>query len=86
MLAALVGMLVWRWVVRLRPTAEPQERAELYFAAATLVTVGLHSIVDYPLRSMALAALAGVATGFILAPSRNRGDAVLPGRVETKQP
>ena len=85
-LAALVGMLVWRWVVRLRPTAEPQERAELYFAAATLVTVGLHSIVDYPLRSMALAALAGVATGFILAPSRNRGDAVLPGRVETKQP
>ena len=85
-LAALVGMLVWRWVVRLRSAAEPRERAELYFAAATLVTMGLHSIVDYPLRSMALAALAGVATGFILAPSRNRGDAVSPGRVETKLP
>ena len=85
-LAALVGMMAWRWVVRLQSAAEPQERAELYFAAAALVTIGLHSIVDYPLRSMALAVLAGVATGFILAPSRNRGDAVSPGRVETKLP
>lgn len=85
-LAAVAGVLVWRWVVRLRSAADPQEHAELCFAAATLVTVGLHSFVDYPLRSMALAALAGVATGFILTPSRNRGDAVSPGRVETKLP
>ena len=86
LLATLAGLLAWRWAVRLRSTAGPQERAELAFAAATLVTLGLHSIVDYPLRSMALATFAGVATGFILTSSRNRGDAVSPGRVETKLP
>ena len=84
-LVGLVGFLAWRCVVRLRSPASPQDRAELTFAAVTLVTLGLHSIVDYPLRSMALATLAGVATGFILAPARFRGDAVRPGRVEIHQ-
>ena len=83
-LAVLAGLLAWRWAIRLRATASPQERAELAFAAATLVALGAHSIVDYPLRSMALATLAGVAGGFILAPARHRGGAVSPGRVETK--
>ena len=86
LLAVLFGFLAWRWAIRLRAATGSQERAELSFAAVTLVILGLHSIVDYPLRSMALAALAGVATGFILAPSRNRGDAVSRGRVETKPP
>ena len=85
-LAALIGLLAWRWAIRVRGSAGPQERAELTFSAATLVALGLHSIVDYPLRSMALATLAGVATGFILTRSRNRGNAESPGRVETKQP
>ena len=86
MLAVLVGVLAWRWALRLRVAATARERAELVFAAATLVALGLHSIVDYPLRSMALATLAGVATGLILAPTRQRGDAASPGRVEKKLP
>ena len=86
LLAVLIGMLAWRWAIRWRAAAAPQERAELAFAAATLVLLGAHSIVDYPLRSMALATLAGAASGFILAPARHRGGAVSPGRVETKQP
>ena len=84
-LAGLVGFLAWRCVVRLRSPASPQDRGQLTFAAVTLVTLGLHSIVDYPLRSMALATFAGVATGFILVPARFRGDAVRPGRVENHQ-
>ena len=83
-LAGLVGFLAWRWATRIRATASDGERAELGFAAATLVLLGAHSIVDYPLRSMALAALAGVAGGIILVPARHRGGAVSPGRVETK--
>ena len=86
LLAILLGLLAWRWAIRVRATAAPQERAELYFAAATLVTLGAHSIVDYPLRSMALATFAGVAAGFILAPARHRGGAAPQGRVETKLP
>ena len=86
LLAVLLGLLAWRWAVRVCATAAPQERAELGFAVATLVTLGAHSIVDYPLRSMALAALAGVAAGFILAPACHRGGAAPQGRVETKLP
>jgi O-antigen ligase len=84
-LALLVGMLVWRFAIRWRAAHGLQDRAELAFALATLVLLGAHSIVDYPLRSMALATLAGVASGYILAPARHRGGAVSPGRVETKQ-
>lgn len=73
LLAVLVGLLGWRWAIRMRAVASPGERAELAFAAATLVILGLHSIVDYPLRSMALATLAGLATGLILGPDRKGG-------------
>ena len=86
LLAVLAGILVWRWTNRWRGAQAPQDRAELAFAAAVLAMLGVHSIVDYPLRSMALASLAGVASGFILVPARHRGGAVSPGRVETKQP
>jgi len=35
---------------------------------AMLVIIGLHSIVDYPLRNMAIATLAGAAAGFLCGP------------------
>lgn len=73
LLTILAGLLAWRWVIRWHASPTPMERTELCFGAATLVLLGLHSIVDYPLRSMALAALAGVASGLILAPARQRG-------------
>jgi O-antigen ligase len=40
-------------------------RPEIAFAVLTMVTIALHSIVDYPLRSMALAQLAAVAAGVL---------------------
>ena len=40
-------------------------RSHLYFAGGTLLVLALHSIVDYPLRNMALAVLGGVAVGIL---------------------
>ena len=83
LLAALAGVLVWRLVVRLRDAGALPQRAEIWFAAGVLVLLAAHSLVDYPLRSMALATLAGVASGMILAPVERRGAASSPRGGET---
>lgn len=68
-IAALLGVLAWRaW--RGRTAAN---RPQVLFAVATLIIIALHSIVDYPLRSMALAHLAGVAAGLLIPPLRVPG-------------
>lgn len=41
------------------------ERAPQIFACGTLGVIALHSLVDYPLRNMAIACLAGVAAGML---------------------
>lgn len=66
--AILVAMAiqVWRKV--------PRTRRQILFALGTLLVVGLHSAVDYPLRSMALATLAGVAAGMVTRPGRGPTD------------
>jgi O-antigen ligase len=70
-LAALLAAAAWRsWRER------PEYRQQTALGIAILVMVGLHSLVDYPLRSMALACLAGVGAGLLTAPSRR--DAVVP--------
>lgn len=62
----LLGMIAWRaW--RGRSAAN---RPQILFAGATLIIIALHSVVDYPLRSMALAHLAGVAAGLLVPVSR----------------
>ena len=74
-LLVLVGLGLWlamRLAARWRTAHGPAERAELVFAAGALALLAAHSVVDYPLRSMALATLAGVAAGFIL-DRRKRG-------------
>jgi O-antigen ligase len=48
----------------------PEDRPQTVFGIAILMIVGLHSLVDYPLRSMALSCLAGVGAGLLTAPSR----------------
>lgn len=48
-------------------------RPHLYFAVATFFIIAAHSVVDYPLRSMSLAMLSGVAAGLV-APARRFGD------------
>ncbi len=61
----LVGRALWR---ALRGTSGvPREHA--WFAAGTLLLTGLHSMVDYPFRSMALATLIGVAAGLVMVSS-----------------
>lgn len=44
------------------------DRAIIVFSVAALFILGLHSLVDYPLRSMSLACVAATAAGLILAP------------------
>ncbi len=56
--------------------ASPEQRSQTLFAAGVLLVIALHSVVDYPLRTMALASLAGVAVGLLGALAR--GEA--PGR------
>lgn len=51
------------------PKADAVYRAQTIFAVGVLLIEALHSLDDYPLRSMALAALTAVAVGFVLAPS-----------------
>jgi O-antigen ligase len=67
MLAILAAYLAWRLFAALRAERGSEARATLVFAGSALGLLALHSIVDYPLRSMALAAIAGLAAGIILA-------------------
>ena len=46
--------------------AAPAMRRQVIFGLGVLIILALHSIVDYPLRSMALACLAGVAAGMLV--------------------
>ena len=59
-----------------RKSAQPNTGAELrsqtIFACGTLLILALHSIVDYPLRTMSLAMLAALAAGFLIFPDAHR--------------
>lgn len=48
--------------------ADAAQRAQAIFASGVFLILGLHSVVDYPLRSMSLAVLAAVAVAFLTAP------------------
>ena len=59
--ALLCLFLAWRaW------RDAPAMRRQVVFGLGVLLIIGLHSFVDYPLRSMAIACLAGVATGTLI--------------------
>lgn len=75
-IAVLVSILAIIIVAARRawPRAGSEERANIAFSLAALLILGLHSLVDYPLRSMSLACVAATAAGLILAP-RLRGSA-----------
>ncbi|WP_295638142.1 O-antigen ligase family protein [Novosphingobium sp.] len=63
-----------------RPPAESMP--QVVFALVTLTVIALHSLVDYPLRSMSLQCLAGLAVGLLMASSdsqRNRPGQNPPG-------
>lgn len=66
--AVLLSAAGWRALRHGPPAAQTQA----LFGLATLSVFILHSLIDYPLRSMALAALAAVAAG-MLYPAESRG-------------
>jgi hypothetical protein len=49
------------------------------FAAASLAILALHSLVDYPFRSMALACLGAVSAGLLLSVDRRAKGTRLAG-------
>ena len=48
-------------------------RAHTIFALQTFIVIALHALVDYPLRNMAIASLAGVALGLLSPPRVGTG-------------
>ena len=67
------GALALFTMVRRAWRVSPQEHAAQLFGIATLTIIALHSIVDYPLRNMAIACLAGVAAGLLTVTPRQAG-------------
>lgn len=65
-IAALLARAAWHGFRRLKAEARPLT----LFSVGVLIVIGLHSFVDYPLRSMALAALTAMASG-LLFPARD---------------
>lgn len=72
---ALAGLAIgWLVLVAVRQSLRqnsPVPLAQAVFAGGTISLIALHSLVDYPLRSMALAGLAGLAAALILAPANS---------------
>lgn len=69
---ALIGMILFRATRATWGDAGPDTKVQVAFSITTLVVLALHSLVDYPLRSMALAGLAAVAAGMLFPPSATR--------------
>lgn len=66
--AAVLGSLAWQgW------RGGDPSRGMPIFANGTLLIIALHAVVDYPLRNMAIACLAGVAAGWLGAARGSRG-------------
>jgi O-antigen ligase len=76
--AAIAVLLVW--AARRRWRESPKARGHTVCGLTVLAIVALHSLVDYPLRSMALACLTGVGAGLLFAPSATQTR--LRGRIQ----
>lgn len=78
-IAALVVALLVLVIMAVRafrrsalPHADPLFRSQIIFACGALLILALHSIVDYPLRTLSLATLAALAAGFLTLPASMR--------------
>ncbi|WP_408590197.1 O-antigen ligase family protein [Novosphingobium sp.] len=72
-LAIALALVLYMLVTSARTAAAERDnarRAQTIFGAVTLIMIGLHAIDDYPMRSITLATLAGVAVAFFSAPHR----------------
>jgi O-antigen ligase len=59
--AAACLALAWRAWLKV-----PRMRGQVAFGLTVLILIALHSVVDYPVRSMAVACLSGVAAGLLV--------------------
>lgn len=63
------SFLLIRQVVRALRNARQQSTSIIWFASTALIILTLHSLVDYPLRSLSLACLAAACAGLLLSRS-----------------
>lgn len=63
LIVAGMAILLWRIVKALGVSRGRPAEPVIVFAAAALLVVALHSLVDYPLRAMTIAVTAGLAVG-----------------------
>eukprot|EP01037_Dinobryon_pediforme_P015547 gene15547-15694_t len=79
-LAVIGAILLVRNIAALReslqPGADRRMRAQAVFATGTLLHLGLHGAFDYPVRSMALAALVATAAAMLMPKIDRRANAV----------
>ena len=74
-IAWLLGRATWSAFKRLDRGA----LGTTIFASSALLILALHSVVDYPLRSMSLACLAALCAGLLMAPKAGTDDTTLAG-------
>jgi O-antigen ligase len=69
-IAVVLVIMIVRAILSARAEgSDPVRIAQIVFAIALFMIIGLHSVVDYPLRSMAIAALTAVAVAFLTKPA-----------------
>ena len=68
---AAVSFLLFREVWRRRDVTKKLSSELVCFGSTALGIFALHSMVDYPLRSLSLASLGGVCAGLLLMPCRS---------------
>ncbi len=69
----IIGYLIVRAIMSARKSdASASRRAQVLFAIGFLLIEALHAVVDYPMRSMSLAALTAVAVALLLEPAASQ--------------
>ena len=66
-LLAIITALIGRMIYRSIQGKSGGGTSQTVFATSTLIIIASHSVVDYPLRSMAIACIAGTAAGLLSA-------------------
>ena len=69
-LAVAVGLLLWRLVTvaRTRAQLRGSQFAAIMAGALILLLIGIHSLLDFPIRMAAISAVAAIAAGLVLTP------------------
>jgi hypothetical protein len=70
---AAVALIVLRAARRILTTADRPLRNSVQFGGAAIWIVALHSLVDYPLRSLSLACMVGACAGLAFMPKEQGG-------------